>query len=89
MITEPTPKTYILATISDVMEERMGIKPKPGQKLHDDLGMDSLDTAELGMELEKEFDITIPDEEYDRFWKMSVEEVVDYIHGLILAKKAA
>ena len=32
----------------------------------DDLGADSLDTVELIMELEKEFDIQIPDEEAEK-----------------------
>lgn len=37
---------------------------KPEAKLKKDLGMDSLDIVELTMELEKEFSISIADEEY-------------------------
>lgn len=42
-----------------------------------DLGADSLDTVELIMELEKEFDISIPDEEAEKI--MTVGAAVDYV----------
>jgi len=45
-----------------------------------DLGADSLDTVELIMELEKEFDISIPDEEAERL--QTVGQVVTYLSGL-------
>lgn len=45
--------------------------------LADDLGADSLDQIELVMELEKEFDITIPDEDFDGI--ATVGEVVEYM----------
>ena len=43
----------------------------------DDLGADSLDTVELVMALEEEFDIEIPDEEAEKIAK--VQDAVDYI----------
>lgn len=43
----------------------------------DDLGADSLDTVELVMALEEEFDIEIPDEDAEKITK--VEEAIDYI----------
>ncbi|HHB78303.1 MAG TPA: acyl carrier protein [Saprospiraceae bacterium] len=42
-----------------------------------DLGADSLDTVELIMELEKEFDIAIPDEEAEKI--QTVGEAVSYV----------
>lgn len=43
----------------------------------DDLGADSLDTVELIMEFEKEFEIRIPDEEAEKI--TTVQKAVDYI----------
>jgi acyl carrier protein len=42
-----------------------------------DLGADSLDTVELIMEFEKEFDVSIPDEEAEKI--QTVGQVVDYL----------
>lgn len=44
-----------------------------------DLGADSLDTVELIMEFEKEFDISIPDEEAEKI--QTVGEVVSYLES--------
>jgi acyl carrier protein len=43
----------------------------------DDLGADSLDTVELVLALEEEFDIEIPDEDAEKI--TTVQQVVDYI----------
>ncbi len=43
-----------------------------------DLGADSLDTVELVMELEDEFDMNIPDEEAEKL--QTVGSAADYIH---------
>ena len=48
-----------------------------------DLGADSLDTVELIMELEKEFDMTIPDEDAEQI--ATVGDAVSYVEE----KKAA
>ena len=45
----------------------------------DDLGADSLDTVELVMALEEEFDTEIPDEEAEKI--TSVQEAIDYINA--------
>lgn len=42
-----------------------------------DLNADSLDTVELVMELEDEFDLTIPDEEAEKL--KTIGEAIDYI----------
>ena len=45
----------------------------------DDLGADSLDTVELVMAFEEEFDIEIPDEEAEAI--QTVKNAVDYINS--------
>jgi acyl carrier protein len=45
----------------------------------DDLGADSLDTVELVMALEEEFDTEIPDEEAENI--TTVQQAVDYINA--------
>ena len=45
----------------------------------DDLGADSLDTVELVMALEEEFDTEIPDEEAEKI--TTVQAAVDYINS--------
>ncbi|MEM9921454.1 MAG: acyl carrier protein [Bacteroidota bacterium] len=44
-----------------------------------DLGADSLDTVELIMEFEKEFDISIPDEEAEKI--QTVGQAVEYLES--------
>ncbi len=44
-----------------------------------DLGADSLDTVELIMEFEKEFDLSIPDEEAEKI--ATVGDAIDYIEA--------
>jgi acyl carrier protein len=43
----------------------------------DDLGADSLDTVELVMALEEEFDIEIPDEEAEKI--TTIQQAIDYV----------
>jgi acyl carrier protein len=45
----------------------------------DDLGADSLDTVELIMALEEEFDIEIPDSEAENI--RTVQEAIDYLNA--------
>ena len=45
----------------------------------DDLGADSLDTVELVMALEEEFDIEIPDEEAEKI--TTVQAAIDYVEN--------
>lgn len=50
-----------------------------GSSFVDDLKADSLDIVELVMALEDEFDIKIPDEDYDKI--KTVGDVITYIEG--------
>ncbi len=49
-----------------------------------DLNADSLDTVELVMELEDEFDLNIPDDEAEKI--QTVGQAIDYIKGHINSK---
>lgn len=52
-------------------------KVKPETNFINDLGADSLDIVELIMELEEEFDMSIPDEDAEKMH--TVGEAIDYI----------
>lgn len=53
----------------------------------DDLGADSLDTVELVMALEEEFETEIPDEEAEKI--QTVQHAIDYIKALQNEKEQA
>ena len=54
-------------------------KITPDAKFVDDLGADSLDTVELVMALEEEFEIDIPDEEAEKI--VTFQDVLNYINA--------
>lgn len=56
---------------------------KPESNFANDLGADSLDTVELVMALEEEFDIEIPDEQAEKI--STVQAAVDYIEKQVSA----
>ena len=59
----------------------MGIKEdeiKDDASFVDDLGADSLDTVELVMALEEEFETEIPDEEAEKI--TTVQNAIDYVN---------
>ncbi len=51
----------------------------PTASFTNDLGADSLDTVELIMEFEREFDIAIPDEEAENI--QTVQDAIDYLEA--------
>ena len=51
----------------------------PNAEFSKDLGADSLDTVELIMEFEKEFDLKIPDEEAEKI--TTVGDAISYIES--------
>lgn len=64
--------------VKKIIVEQLGVKEedvKPEASFIEDLGADSLDTVELVMALEEEFDIEIPDEEAK---KSAVQSAIDY-----------
>ena len=66
--------------VIEIVSEQMGVAKDQVTKdtsFVNDLGADSLDTVELVMELEEEFDITIPDEKAEEI--QTVGQAVAYI----------
>ena len=66
--------------VIDIVAEQLGVdKDKINRETSfvNDLGADSLDTVELVMELEEEFDIDIPDDSADKI--QTVGEAIDFI----------
>ena len=51
----------------------------PDAHFVDDLGADSLDTVELVMKFEEDFDIEIPDEDAEK--SQTVQDAIDYINA--------
>ena len=67
--------------VKDIIAEELGVereKVQPGASFMEDLGADSLDTVELVMAFEKEFDIDIPDEEAEKL--RTVGDALKYLH---------
>ena len=72
----------IEARVKSSIVKQLGVKEgdvKNESKFIEDLGADSLDTVELVMGLEEEFDTEIPDEEAEKI--TSVQEAIDYINN--------
>ena len=66
--------------VIEIIVDQLGVDEK--QVSHeasfiDDLGADSLDTVELVMALEEEFDVEIPDEDAENIG--TVQNAIDYI----------
>lgn len=75
-------KEEIKTRVTKIVSEQLGVeeaKINEDSKFMDDLGADSLDTVELVMALEDEFDCEIPDEEAEKI--TSVGEALSYIEG--------
>lgn len=68
--------------VIEIVAEQLGVdkdKIKPESNFVNDLGADSLDTVELVMELEEEFDINIPDEAAEKI--QTVGEAIKHIEN--------
>ncbi len=66
--------------VIDIVAEQLGVdrdKITRDSNFVNDLGADSLDTVELVMELEEEFDINIPDEAAEKI--QTVGQAIDHI----------
>jgi acyl carrier protein len=70
--------------VKDIIVEELGVereKLTSDASFMEDLGADSLDTVELVMAFEKEFDIDIPDEEAEKL--RTVGDAMSYLHEKI------
>ena len=66
--------------VKKIVAEQLGVKEEEvtlEKSFVDDLGADSLDTVELVMALEEEFETEIPDEQAEKI--TTVQEAIDYI----------
>ena len=68
--------------VMKIVVEQLGVNESEVTKessFVDDLGADSLDTVELVMALEEEFDCEIPDEQAEKI--TTVKQAIDYINA--------
>ncbi|WP_140104636.1 acyl carrier protein, partial [Vibrio parahaemolyticus] len=68
--------------VKKIIVEQLGVdeaEVKNEASFVDDLGADSLDTVELVMALEEEFDTEIPDEEAEKI--TTVQAAIDYVNS--------
>ena len=68
--------------VKKIVAEQLGVKEDEIQSsasFVEDLGADSLDTVELVMALEEEFETEIPDEDAEKI--TSVQEAIDYVNS--------
>jgi len=66
--------------VKEIICEQLGVEEDevtPNAKFIEDLGADSLDTVELVMAFEEEFDLEIPDEEAEKI--VTVGDAITYI----------
>jgi len=76
----------IFDRVKKIVVEQLEVEPeavKPESNFANDLNADSLDTVELVMALEEEFDIEIPDEAAEQI--ATVQAAVDYISNKVEA----
>jgi acyl carrier protein len=68
--------------VKNIVAEQLGVKEEEvtlEASFVDDLGADSLDTVELVMALEEEFETEIPDEDAEKI--TTVQQAIDYINA--------
>ncbi|MBT5098277.1 MAG: acyl carrier protein [Proteobacteria bacterium] len=72
----------IEARVKQIVVEQLGVSEEEvtsTASFVDDLGADSLDTVELVMALEEEFDCEIPDEDAEKI--TTVKQALDYVNA--------
>lgn len=71
---------YNVDRVKEIIVEQLGVSAdqvKPEARFIDDLGADSLDTVELIMALEEEFNVEIPDEDAEKM--VTVGDAMNYL----------
>lgn len=72
----------VSSKVVEIIVDKLGVDAaeiKPEASFTNDLGADSLDTVELIMEFEKEFELSIPDDDAEKI--TTVGEAVSYIEA--------
>ncbi|CCP10198.1 Acyl carrier protein [Stenotrophomonas maltophilia SKK35] len=83
---ERDPMSTIEERVKKIVVEQLGVKEEEvtnSASFVDDLGADSLDTVELVMALEEEFECEIPDEEAEKI--STVQAAIDYVKAHVKA----
>ena len=73
----------VAAKVKTIIVDKLGVEETevtPEASFTNDLGADSLDNVELIMEFEKEFGISIPDDQAEKI--TTVGEAIAYIEGV-------
>ncbi len=76
----------ISTRVKSIIVDKLGVEEAevtPEASFTNDLGADSLDTVELIMEFEKEFNITIPDDQAEKI--ATVGQAISYIEQNVKA----
>ena len=76
--------------VREVIASVTGLKTdevKNDDLMKEDIGCDSIDCVEIVMELEKEYDINIPDNECDAAAGWTVSELCDYVEERLKERK--
>ncbi|NJL09968.1 MAG: acyl carrier protein [Calothrix sp. SM1_7_51] len=79
-------ETDIFVKVKKIVGDQLSVEAEkivPNANFANDLGADSLDTVELVMALEEEFDIEIPDEAAEKI--TTVQDAVNYISDKVAA----
>ena len=74
--------------VKSIVAEQLGVKEDEvtnDASFVDDLGADSLDTVELVMALEEEFETEIPDEEAEKI--TTVQQAIDFVNSRSVSKE--
>ena len=74
----------IASKVKGIIVEKLGVDESevtPEASFTNDLGADSLDTVELIMELEKEFNVSIPDEQAENI--TTVGQAISYLEDQV------
>ena len=68
--------------VKSIIVDKLGVDEKevtPTASFTNDLGADSLDTVELIMEFEKEFDVSIPDDQAEKI--QTVGQAIEFLEA--------
>lgn len=77
----------VASRVKAIIVDKLGVEESevtPEASFTNDLGADSLDTVELIMEFEKEFNVTIPDDEAEKI--STVDDAIAHIESLAKAE---
>ena len=68
--------------VYEIIQRKLSVNPEqitPEASFTEDLGADSLDTVELVMDLEEQFNLTIPEEDQEKL--QTVQDAIDYLEA--------